>query len=55
MLITPLDLQNEPLLFREAIGPGAIDYAIDTRQVGPLPVEGRADLLVEHLGPQEIV
>ena len=55
VLITPLDLQNEPLLFREEIAPGAIDYAPDTRQVGPLPVHGRADLLVEHRGPQETV
>ena len=55
VLITPLDLQNEPLLFREVIAAGAIEYADDTRQVGPLPVEGRADLLVEHRGPQEEV
>ena len=55
MLITPLDLQNEPLLFRESIAPGAIDYAPDTRQVGSLPVAGKADLIVEHRGPQEVV
>ena len=55
MLITPFDLQNEPLLFREEIAPGAIDYAPDTRQIGPLPVEGKADLIVEHRGPQEEV
>jgi uncharacterized protein len=55
VLITPLDLQNEPLLFREAIASGAIDYAPDTRQVGPLPVEGKADLIVEHRGPEETV
>ena len=55
MLITPLDLQNEPLLFNESIPAGAIDYAPDTRQVGPLPVHGKADLIVEHRGPQEIV
>ncbi len=55
MLITPLDLQNEPLVFREEIAAGAIDYAPDTRQVGVLPVDGKADLIVEHRGPQEIV
>ncbi len=55
MLITPFDLQNEPLLIREEIAPGAIEYAPDTRQVGPLPVEGKADLIVEHRGPQEQV
>ncbi len=55
MLITPLDLQNEPLEFREEIREGAIDYAPDTRQVGALPVVGKADLIVEHRGPQEQV
>ena len=55
MLIRPMDLQDEPLLFREEILPEGIEYAPDTRQVGALPVEGRADLLVEHRGPQEIV
>ncbi len=55
MLITPLDLQNEPLVFREEIAAGAIDYAPDTRQVGVLPVDGKADLIVEHRGPQEVV
>jgi uncharacterized protein len=55
VLITPFDLQNEPLVFREVIAPGAIDYAADTRQVSPLPVEGKADLITEHRGPEEIV
>jgi uncharacterized protein len=55
MLITTLELQKEPLLFREEIAEGAIEYAPDTRQVGPLPVEGKADLIVEHRGPQEEV
>ena len=55
MLITPFDLQQEPLEFREVIAPGVIEYAEDTRQLGPLPVKGRADLLVEHRGPQEQV
>ena len=55
MLITPLDLQNEPLEFREEIAEGAIDYALDTRQVGGLPVEGKADLIQEHRGPQDVV
>ena len=55
MLITPFDLQNEPLQIHEQIAPGAIDYAPDTRQVGPLPVDGKADLIVEHRGPQEQV
>jgi uncharacterized protein len=55
VLITPLDLQKDPLFFTVQIAPGEIDYAIDTEQVGLLPVDGRADLLVEHRGPQEQV
>jgi uncharacterized protein len=55
VLITTLDLQKEPLEFRQEIAEGAIDYAPDTRQVGVLPVTGRADLIVEHRGPQEQV
>lgn len=55
MLITPFDLQKEPLVFAEDILPGVIDYAPDTRQVGPLPVGGKADLIVEHRGPDEQV
>ncbi len=55
MLITPFDLQKEPLVFSEEISPGKIDYAPDTRQIGLLPVRGKADLLVEHRGPEEQV
>ena len=55
MLITPLDLQQESLEIDEVIAAGAIEYAADTRQVGPLPVTGKADLLVEHRGPSEQV
>ncbi len=42
-------------MFREEIASGAIDYAADTRQIGMLPVTGKADLIVEHRGPQEEV
>jgi uncharacterized protein len=55
MLITPVQLEKEPLLFAESIPPGAIDYAPDTRQTAPMPVEGQADLLLEHRGPQDTV
>jgi uncharacterized protein len=48
VLITPLQLVDEPLEFDEAIAPGVLDYASDIRQVSPLPVKGVADLLVEH-------
>ncbi len=55
MLITPLHLEHEPLLFEEAIPEGALDYAPDIRQTGPLAVTGRADLLIEHRGHNEHV
>ena len=48
MLITPLQLVDEPLEFNEVIPQGQLDYAPDIRQVGPLPVNGVADLLIEH-------
>ncbi|MEI9979003.1 MAG: DUF177 domain-containing protein [Edaphobacter sp.] len=48
MLITPLQLVDEPLEFNEVIPPGQLEYAPDIRQVSPLPVEGVADLIVEH-------
>ena len=55
MLITPLQLEKEPLAIDLTLEPGAIDYAPDIRQLGPLPVQGTADLLVEHRGPQQFV
>ena len=55
MLITPLQLEQEPLFFEESIASGVIDYQLDTRQIGPMPVGGRADLLLEHRGPQDTV
>ena len=55
MRITPLQLEKEPLLFDEAIPAGALEYAPDITQIGPLPVEGRADLIVEHRGHREQV
>jgi uncharacterized protein len=55
VLITPIQLEKEPLLFDEAIPAGGLDYAPDVTQVGPLPVTGRADLIVEHRGHHEHV
>ncbi|WP_348267273.1 DUF177 domain-containing protein [Edaphobacter paludis] len=48
VLITPLQLVDEPLEIDETIQPGALDYTSELRQVGPLPVKGSADLLIEH-------
>ena len=55
MLITPPELEKEPLLFEETIPAGALDYAPDVQQVGPLEVTGRADLIMEHRGHREHV
>ena len=55
MLITPLQLEKEPFLFDESIPAGALDYAPDVAQVGPLPVAGRADLIAEGRGHGEQV
>ncbi|HEY0264019.1 MAG TPA: DUF177 domain-containing protein [Granulicella sp.] len=48
MLITPLELEDEPLKIDIAFAPGTIDFGLGITQVGELPVEGQADLLVEH-------
>ena len=50
MLITVLDLEREPLEFNETIPAGAIDYGSGIRQLGGMPVSGRADLITEHRG-----
>ena len=55
MIITPLQLEKEPLLFDESIPAGALEYAPDVTQIGPLPVTGRADLVLEHRGHREQV
>ena len=55
MVIKPAQLVDEPLSLDLAISEGSIDYAPDIHQAGPLAVEGRAELLVEHRGPRETV
>ena len=55
MVITPADLIPDPLPLDITLEPGAIDYAPDVRQTGPLGVKGSADRIEEHLGPKEIV
>jgi uncharacterized protein len=47
VLITPLQLVDEPLQIDEVIPSGTLDHA-DIRQVTPLPVKGIADLIVER-------
>lgn len=55
MLIKPVQLVDEPLALDLAIPEGEIEYAPDIRQVGPLTVTGKAELLVEHHGHKETV
>jgi uncharacterized protein len=55
MLITPAQLVDQPLALNETIPPGAIDYAPGIRQIGPLTLQGQAELIVEHRGPREFV
>jgi uncharacterized protein len=55
MLIPPSQLVDEPLKLDETIAPGAIDYAPDIRQIGPLLLKGDAALIVEHRGPKDLV
>ena len=55
MLITPVQLLDEPLRLDEAIAPGTIEYAEDVRQVSAVPVTGEADLIVEHRGAHSTV
>jgi uncharacterized protein len=55
MLITVLDLEREPVFFDLALDPGAIDCGAEIKQVSPLAVEGRADLIEENRGPRKTV
>lgn len=55
MVIKPAQLVDEPLNLDLPIPEGAIDYAHDVRQVGPLAVSGQAELLVEHRGHKQTV
>ncbi len=41
MLITPIQLVDEPLQIDETIAPGALDYAPDIRQLAPCPSKAR--------------
>jgi uncharacterized protein len=50
MLITPLQLVDEPLQIDEAIAPGTLEYAADLKQIGSMLVKGQAELIIEHRG-----
>lgn len=55
MVIKPAQLVDEPLPLNLQIPEGQIDYLPDVRQMGPLGVNGRAELLVEHHGHNDTV
>jgi len=55
MLITPVQLADESLSLNESLAEGVIDYTPDVRQIGPLALKGKAELIVEHRGPREFV
>lgn len=49
------DLQHEPIEFSQTLAPAAISFGEDIRQNGPLNASGRADLVLEHHGPHQVV
>jgi uncharacterized protein len=55
MLISPVQLVDEPLKLDESLAEGTIEYTPDIRQIGPLKLKGQAELIVEHRGPKEFV
>jgi uncharacterized protein len=55
LLLTVLDLEREPLEFKETVPSGAIDYGSGIQQLGDLAVAGRADLLTENRGAHELI
>jgi uncharacterized protein len=55
MLISIVDLEREPIVFNEDVAPGAIDFGSEIKQVSPLAVKGRADLIEETRGPRSVV
>jgi uncharacterized protein len=55
MLITTAQLHKGTVTLDEHLPEGAIDYAPDVHQVGPLSVQGKAELIEENRGHGEIV
>ena len=55
MLIRVRELELRNLEFDETFQPGAIEFGVDFRQVGPLRSTGRAELIVEHRGHHQDV
>lgn len=55
MFISLLELEREPLDFDLTVQSGAIDYGSEIRQIGGMPVDGRAELIEEHRGPRQVI
>ena len=55
MLITTTQLHKDKLTLDETVPVGAIDYAADVQQVGPVTIKGKAELLEEDRGRGEVV
>jgi len=55
MLIRVRDLELHNLEFDENFQPGAIEFGAEISQSGPLHMQGRADLVVEHRGHKQDV
>ena len=55
MRITPAELIHEALQLDLSFAAGAITYAPDVSQAGPLQVIGIAERIEEHRGPRDIV
>jgi uncharacterized protein len=55
MFISIKDLELRKLQFNEEFLPGTVDFGSDVRQLGPLKMEGRAELVREHHGGQHTV
>ncbi len=55
MFIRTKDLELRKLQFNEEFLPGTVDFGSDVRQLGPLKMEGRAELVREYHGGQHTV
>jgi len=55
MQIRVRELELHNLEFDETFQPGAIEFGLHFRQVGPLHSDGRAELIVEHRGHHQDV
>jgi uncharacterized protein len=49
------ELEREPIDFDLEIAPGAVDLGEEATQKGPLAATGRAEVILEHRGPRDIV